>query len=79
MIKTLGELKRQIEEVIINSKADRMSEVLYYRQYTSDPLYVIEIKTIHIHEFEKDDEFGKKCHANEVPKKISKKFEKVKQ
>lgn len=72
MIKTLGELKKQIGEVIINRTADRIPEVLYYRQYTSDPLYVIEIKAIHEHEFQKDDTFGNECYADEVPVKLSK-------
>lgn len=70
MIKTLGELKKEIVEVIINHSADRISEVLYFRQYTSDPLYVIEIRAIHNHEFEKDDELGNECHAHKVPTKI---------
>lgn len=77
MIKTLGELKKAIGEVIINHSADRIPEVLYFRQYTSDPLYVIEIKAIHTHEFEKDDKVGNECYADEVPKKLTKGWGKV--
>lgn len=76
MIKTLGELKKEIAEVIINRTADRIPKVIYYRQYTSDPLYIIEIKAIHEHEFQKDDEFGIECHADEMPKKLLKRISK---
>lgn len=54
MIKTLGELKKQIAEVIITRACKEESEVFYYRQYKTDPLYVITISAVHTHEFEKE-------------------------
>lgn len=78
MIKTLGELKKQIGEVIINCTCDRDPEVFYFRQYTCDPLYVIEIKAIHEHEFKKEEKFGNDCYADEVPKKLAKTLGKTK-
>ena len=77
MIKTLAELKKQIGEAIITRSCDKEPEVLYFRQYTSDPLYVIDIKAIHTHEFEKDDKFGNECYADTIPKKLTKGWGKV--
>jgi hypothetical protein len=77
MIKTLGELKKAMGEAIINRTCDKDPEVFYYRQYTSDPLFVVTISAIHTHEFEKDDAFGNECYADEVPGKLSKDWGKV--
>jgi len=56
MIKTLGELKKQIGEIIINCTCKREPEVLYYRQYDDDPLFVVTIRAFRTDEF---DEKGK--------------------